>query len=178
MRRKRSFKDSGAHRHGYNHAGTEHVKAGQRLQTPTSSPWKEEAYRDEDTLHISQVLERLPTVELVVDHVLQPLQPLQDGLPVRQVGNFAISGSQPLVGDAPDLDQLLGSVLDPAVDREQDNPHEHQDVDGQQSFDFACHSHERRLGSGLPSSPAAARWPGSRSVVRVGSERRSTPRRS
>lgn len=103
----------------------------------------------------------LPTVELVVDHVLQPLQPLEDRLPVHQVWNFAIPGSQSLVRDAPDLDELLGSVLDPAVDREQDNPHKHQDVDGQQSFDFACHSHERRIGSGLQSSPAAARvrWP-------------------
>lgn len=107
---------------------------------------------------------RDPTVQLVVDHILQPLQPLEDRLPVHQVGNFAIPGSQPLVRKASDLDELLGAVLDPAVDWEQDNPHEHQDVDGQQSFDFACHSHERRVESRLtrvkpPSSCLRARWP-------------------
>lgn len=82
-----------------------------------------------------------PTVQLVVDHVLQPLQPLENGLPVHQVGNFSIPGAQPLVGNAAELDELLRAVLDPAVHREQDDAHEHQDVDGQQSFDFACHSH-------------------------------------
>ncbi len=89
-----------------------------------------------------------PTIQLIVDYIFQPLQPLEDGLPVHQVGNFAIPCSQPLVRNAPNLDELLGSVLDPAVDREQDNPHKHQNVDGQQSFDFACHSHERRILSG------------------------------
>lgn len=100
----------------------------------------------------------VPTVQLVVDHVLQPLQPLEDGLPVCQVGNFAISGSQPLLGYPPYLDELLGAVLDPAVDREQDDPHEHQDVDGQQSFDFACHSHERE-GGAAGSVEVRASWP-------------------
>lgn len=92
---------------------------------------------------VPEAVKLLPTIELIVDHILQPLQSLKDGLPVHQVWNFAIPGSQSLVRDAPDLDELLGSVLDPAVDWEQDNPHKHQDVDGQQSFDFACHSHER-----------------------------------
>lgn len=104
------------------------------------------------------------TVQLVVDHVLQPLQPLENGLPVHQVGNFAIPGAQPLVRNTADLDELLGAVLDPAVHREQDNAHEHQDVDGQQSFDFACHSHvkDRYCPADSESSPAAAaraRWP-------------------
>lgn len=98
-----------------------------------------------------------PTVELIVHHILQSLQPLQNGLSVHQVGNFAIPGSQPLIRNAPNLDELLGSVLDPAVHREQDNPHKHQNVDSQQSFDFACHSHERKILCGwLKSTPAAA----------------------
>lgn len=98
--------------------------------------------------YIIKTIHTCPTIELVVDHILQPLQPLENRLPVHQVGNFAIPGSQPLVRNTPYLDELLGSVLDPAVDREQDNPHKHQNVDGQQSFDFACHSHERRVLSG------------------------------
>lgn len=83
------------------------------------------------------------TVQLIVDHILKALQPLQDRLPVHQVGNFAISRSQSLVGDASDLDQLLGAVLYSAVDREQDDADENQNVHGQQSFYFACHSHGR-----------------------------------
>lgn len=116
---------------------------------------------DSAKVWVPEAVKLLPTIELVVDHILQPLQPLEDGLPVHRVWNFAIPGSQSLVSNAPDLDELFRSVLDPAVDREQDNPHKHQDVDGQQSFDFACHSHERRIRSGLQSSPAAARvrWP-------------------
>lgn len=104
---------------------------------------------------VPEAVKPLPTVELVVDHILQPLQPLEDGLPVHQVWNFPSPGSQSLVRDAPDLDELLGSVLDPAVDREQDNPHEHQDVDGQQSFDFACHRHERRIEVWTPVKPSS-----------------------
>ncbi|TNN76791.1 hypothetical protein EYF80_013040 [Liparis tanakae] len=59
------------------------------------------------------------------NHILQSLQPLENRLPVDQVGNFAIPGSQPLVRHTPYLDELLGSVLDPAVHREQDNTHKH-----------------------------------------------------
>lgn len=78
------------------------------------------------SLPMFQIIQTVkPTVQLIVDHVLQPLQPLENRLPVHQVGNFAIPGSQPLVSNTPNLDELLGSVLDPAVDREQDNPHEH-----------------------------------------------------
>ncbi|KAL0193895.1 hypothetical protein M9458_012191, partial [Cirrhinus mrigala] len=52
-----------------------------------------------------------------------------NGLSVHGVRNFGIPASQSLIRQPPDLYELFGSVLDPAVDGEQDDPDEHQNVD-------------------------------------------------
>lgn len=48
---------------------------------------------DSAKVWVPEAVKLLPTIELVVDHILQPLQPLENGLPVYQVWNFAIPGS-------------------------------------------------------------------------------------
>lgn len=85
------------------------------------------------------------TVQLVVDHLLQVGQALQDG--------FAVGQRAPLgLPAAPDLHPPLGAALQAAVGGEDDDAHEHQDVDRQQSFDLPGHRHERgwRLGAASP----------------------------
>lgn len=70
------------------------------------------------------------------------LQSLKYSLLVDQVGDFAIPAAKSLLRAPSELNQLLRALLDPAVHREQYDPHEDEDVDGQQSFYSPCHSHE------------------------------------
>lgn len=70
------------------------------------------------------------------------IQSLQNRLSVNQSSYFGVPAPYSAVRTSYNLHQLLGSVLDPAVNWKQDDPHKNQDIHSQQSFDFSCHRHE------------------------------------
>lgn len=56
------------------------------------------------------------TIQLVVHNFLQMVQPLQNRLPVQEGAHLGVPAPQPSVRTPDYLHQLLGAILDPAVD--------------------------------------------------------------